>query len=372
MKIRSVEYLLCRLALPKPIPLSCGVLTHRNMGLIRITTEDGTEGWGETSINFPTWAYRERTATIEEGLTPLLIGEPAHEVMRLREKMVDATLPFTRMWSEGAIAQAISGVEIALWDILGKDLGKPIAALLGGVYRDSFECYATGLRTDDPASGAREAVSAGYSAIKIRVGFNDANDLAGARAVRDAVGPDIRLLIDANQAYNVPRARRMIAALAELDPYWIEEPVLSDDFDAQATLRMEYPDVRFAWGENAFRLDHYRKVAREGLADVIMPDPCRCGGLSAAMEAARAANGYGLPISAHHYGSDLGFAAMLHFMAASKQTDLVLRDIAPVPLRDDVIQEDLRPVQGVVRLPTGSGLGVTPDLDVIERHRVRL
>lgn len=372
MRIKDVEYILCQMALPKPIPLSCGVLTHRNMGLIRIETDDGTVGWGETSINFPSWAYRERAATIQEGLAPLLVGERAHDVLRLRDKMVDATRPFTRMWSEGAIAQAISGIEIALWDILGKDLNKPVAELLGGVHRDIFRCYATGLRTDDPAEGALEAVAAGYNAIKIRVGFTDATDLANARAVRAAVGPDVALLIDANQAYDLHRARRMVGALSELNPYWIEEPVLSDDFEAQARLRQEFEYVPFAWGENAFRLDHYRQVARECLADIIMPDPCRCGGLGAAMDAARAVDGCGLPISAHHYGSDLGFAAMLHFMAAAKRVDLVLRDIAPVPLRDDIVEEDLRPVNGVVKLPSGPGLGITPNLDVIDKHRVRL
>jgi L-alanine-DL-glutamate epimerase-like enolase superfamily enzyme len=372
MRIISIEYVLCRSELAKPIPLSCGALTHRNFGLIRIETDDGTVGWGETSINFPPWTYRERAATIAEGLAPLLIGERAHDVLRLRDKMVDATRSFTRMWSEGALSQAISGIEMALWDVLGKDLDMPVATLLGGICRDTFTCYATGIRSDDPGAGAREAVAGGYGAIKMRVGFGDAADIAAAHAVRDAIGPDVALLIDANQAFDLPRARRMIAALAEVNPYWIEEPVLSDDFDAQQQLRLEFPEVPMAWGENSFRLAHYRTVAEAGLADYIMPDPCRCGGMGAAMDAARAVAAHGLPISAHHYGSDLGFAAMLHFMAANPRTDLVLRDIAPVPLRDNIVTETLVPVNGQVRLPPGPGFGVTPDLDVIAASRVLL
>lgn len=370
MRITSIDYVLCRSALAKPIPLSCGSLTHRNFGLIRIETASGTVGWGETSINFPPWTYRERAATITEGLAPLLIGESAQDVLRLRDKMVDATRAFTRMWSEGALSQAISGIEMALWDALGKSVNLPVATLLGGIVQGAFTCYATGIRSDDPGAGALEAVAAGYGAVKMRVGFGDAKDIAAAHAVRDAIGPDVALLIDANQAFDLPHARRMIAALAEVNPYWIEEPVLSDDFAAQERLRDEFPHIPIAWGENAFRLSHFREVAERGLADIIMPDPCRCGGMGAAMDAARAVGGHGLPISAHHYGSDLGFAAMLHFMAACKKTDLVLRDIAPVALRDNLVTENLVPVNGQVRLPFGPGFGVTPDLDVIAANRV--
>ena len=372
MRVRSVNYVLCRAELARPIPLSCGSLTHRNFGLVRIETDSGIEGWGETSVNFPPWTYRERAATIEEGLAPMLVGEDARDVLRLRDMMVSATRPFTRMWSEGAIAQAISGVEMALWDALGKDLSQPVARLLGGARRREFECYATGIRADDPPSGARDAVAAGYRAIKMRVGFGDEKDIAIAHAVRAAIGPDIALLIDANQAFDLPRARRMVAALAEVDPYWIEEPVLNDDFVSQARLRAEFPGVRFAWGENAVRLSHYRKVAEERLADILMPDPCRCGGMAAAMDAARIANASGLPVSAHHYGSDVGFAAMLHFMAACEHTDLVLRDVAPAALRDDLIVEDLTPVNGIVRLPDGPGFGVTPNAEVIAASQYRI
>ena len=103
-----------------------------------------------------------------------------------------------------------------------------------------------------------------------------------------------------------------------------------------------------------------------------MPDPCRTGGMSAAMDAARIANSKGLPVSAHHYGSDIGFAAMLHFMAAIEKTDLVLRDVAPAPLRDDLVKEDLRPEGGKVRLPNGPGFGIAPDLDVIAESRFEI
>lgn len=372
MKISAVTFILCRSELARPIPLSCGVLTHRNFGLVRVDTDDGLTGWGETSVNFPPWTYRERAATIEEGLAPLLLGQTLTDVLTLRDRMVGAMRPFTRMWAEGAVAQAISGVEIALWDLLGKAKNMSVAELLGGAKRREFLCYATGLRTDDPAGGALEAVAAGYRAIKMRVGFDDTADVRSAIAIREAVGPDIALLIDANQAFDLPRASGMLAALSSVDPYWIEEPVLSDDFDTQAELRKRFPGLRLAWGENAVRRDHFERVSRENLADVIMPDPCRCGGLAQALDAAGISEAAGRRISAHHYGSDLGFAAMLHFMSVCGNVDLVLRDIAKVPLRDAIVVEDIAPRNGQVVLPEGPGLGVTPDPEIIERTRLRL
>jgi len=367
MRITAVDCVLCRSELARPIPLSCGVLTHRNFGLVRIETDTGITGWGETSVNFPPWSYRERMATIEEGLAPLLVGEDALATLRLRDQMVAATHSFTRMWAEGALAQAISGIEMALWDLRGKALNQPVAVLLGGIYRDTFPCYATGLRADDPVAGAREAVTLGYDAIKIRIGFDEARDVAMATAVRETIGPDVALLIDANQAYDERTANRMFAALQALNPGWIEEPLLADDFSGMRRLRRAFPEIPLAWGENVYRLEHFQRAARAGLVDVMMPDPCRCGGLGTAMDAARAVNGHGVPVSAHHYGSDLGFAAMLHFMAATQMTDRVLRDIADAPLREQIIVEDLRPREGTVKLPSGPGLGVTPDLDSIAK-----
>ncbi len=371
MRITSVDCVLCRSELARPIPLACGVLTHRNFGLVRIATDAGLTGWGETSVNFPPWSYRERIATINEGLAPLLVGEDALATLRLRDRMVAATHSFTRMWAEGALAQAISGVEMALWDLKGKALDQPVAVLLGGIHRDTFPCYATGLQADDPVTGARVAVALGYDAIKIRIGFDEARDIAMATAVREAIGPDVALLIDANQAYDARSAQRIMAALRALDPGWIEEPLLADDLAGMRRLRRAFPDIPLAWGENVYRLDHFQRAARAGLVDVVMPDPCRCGGLGAAMDAARAVNGHGIPISAHHYGSDLGFAAMLHFMAATQTTDRVLRDIADAPLREQLIVEDLRPRNGTVQLPAGPGLGVTPDPDIIAETQFR-
>lgn len=372
MKISQVRFHLCRQALQRPIPLSCGVLSHRNFGLIEIETDAGITGWGETSINFPPWAAVERKATIEQGLAPMLLGRDPLEIDRLNRDMHHGTRGFTRMWAQGAIVQAISGIDLALWDIAGKEYGVPVWKLLGGNYRNEVPLYATGMRTDDIAAGALEAVAAGYRTVKVRTGFEDSKDIENVRRVRDAIGPDIGLMIDANQAYDLPRARRVLRQLATVQPYWVEEPVLNDELVAWRQLRAEFPQIPLAWGENAFSLQDYAAMGQPMLVDYVMPDPCRSGGLSQAVRMARHAYDQGIPISPHHYGSDVGFVACLHLVASQPNFSLMLRDVADVSLRDNIIEQPLEIQAGVVAVPQTPGIGVDINHALLEQTRVKL
>lgn len=372
MKIHAVRFHLCQQALQRPIPLSCGVLTHRNFGLIEIETDAGLTGWGETSINFPPWTAHERKATIEQGLAPLLVGRDPLQVTRLWNDMRRSTRSFGRMWAEGALTQAISGIDIALWDIAGKEYGAPVWQLLGGLYRDEVPLYATGIRTDDIVAGALDALAAGYRTIKIRVGFDEDGDVVNARRVRDAIGPEVGLMIDANQAYDLCQARRILRRLAPLQPYWVEEPVLTDDLVAWRALRGEFPDLPLAWGENAFSLRDYEVMGDPMLVDYVMPDPCRSGGLTQAVRMAQFADERAIPISPHHYGSDVGFAACLHLVASQPNSSLMLRDVADVALRDKLVATPFEIRGGAVAVPRAPGIGIDINRTELERSRVEL
>ena len=372
MKITQVRFVLCGYALQTPIPLSCGSLTHRNFGLVFVETNTGLTGIGETSVNFPPWCAHERRATIDLGLASLLIGENPLDIGRLHDKMVSATRAFTRMWAEGAITQAISGIDIALWDIAGKFYGVPVWQLLGGRYREEIPCYAVGFNSADPAAGVLEMTAKGYTHAKMRIGFDDAVDIRKARAMRDAVGPDFGMMIDANQAYDLPRARRIMQELEGLNLFWLEEPLLSDDLRGYLTLRREFPSIPLAWGGNAFRLPDYREFAERGAAQFVMPDPCRSGGMTAAVRMCEAAAEHGLPFSPHHYGSDIGFAAALHLAASRPNFSIMLRDEAPVPLRGDILKSPFKVSNGTVRVPDGPGLGIELNMSVIQSATVKL
>lgn len=372
MRIKSVRFIVCQQELETPIPLAVGALTHRNFGLVVIETDAGLTGIGETSVNFPPWCIRERAATIEEGLGPMLLGEDPLEVGRLWTRMVEGTRTFTRMWALGALRQAISGIDIALWDIAGQHYDVPVSTLLGGRVRDRADCYAVGFSAADPARGAVDTLALGYRAVKMRIGFDDDVDVAKVRATRDAVGPEIRLMVDANQAFRPPRARAVLERLADLDLAWLEEPLLNDDAEGYARLRAALPGMRLAWGENAAEPEEVDRFLAAGLVDVVMPDPCRCGGLTEAVRFSQIANRHGIPISPHHYGSDVGFAACLHLIAAQPNFDIMLRDVAPVPLRGEILAQPLALEAGRAAIPNGPGLGVALDWKMVEQTRLAL
>lgn len=372
MKITGVSFILCQYPLSTPVPLSCGVLTHRNFGLVRVETDTGIDGWGETSINFPTWAYHERRATIEDGLASLLIGENPLEIGRLWHKMVAATKGFSRMWSEGALMQAIGGIDIALWDIAGKEYGVTVSQLLGGRFREEAGVYATGFRMDNPAVGAEQTMAKGYKVLKVRVGFDDKKDEDNVRMVRRAVGDEIGLMVDANGAWSYPRARKMVRRLARYNLYWLEEPVLSDDLASYLDIRKEFPDVPLAWGENGFSVQEYQRMIEAKAVDFVMPDPSRSGGLTQCLRLCETASRHGVPFSPHHYGSDLGFAAALHLVASQPDFLIMLRDVSECPLRDEMITEPFKVHGGKVVIPSGIGLGVTINHKVVEKYQVKL
>ena len=282
MKITRVEFLLCQYPLADPITMSCGILTRRNFGLIRIQTDTGIDGFGETSVNFPPWSFKERAATIEDGLAGLLIGENPLEIGRLWTKMTRAVRGYTRMWSEGALAQAVSGIDIALWDIAGKEYCQPISVLLGGRFREEVEVYATGYSPDQltTPNSASDIEAKGYRAVKIRIGFDDVSDLENVRRVHDSIGGGVRVIVDANGAYRLPQARKIARCLSEFNLLWLEEPVLADDLEGYVALHQEFPAIPLAWGENAFSIESYQRFAQAHAIDIVMPDPARTGGLT--------------------------------------------------------------------------------------------
>lgn len=374
MKISKIEFTLCQYPLAKPLPMSCGVLTHRNFGIVRILTDAGIEGIGETSINFPPWIYKERKATIEEGLAGLLIGENPLEIGRLWNKMTRAVRGFTRMWSEGALMQAISGIDMALWDIAGKEHGEPVWMLLGGQYRREAEVYATGYSVEQIVSGkvSEEIAEKGYRAVKIRIGFNDDADVENVHKVHHALGGHLRLLVDANGAYLYPQARSIMKRLADVDLFWLEEPVLADDLEGYLALRGEFTEIPLAWGENGFSIETYQRFCEAHAIDIVMPDPSRSGGLTQCVRLCETAARYGIPFSPHHYGSDIGFAAALHLVASQPDFLIMLRDVSDCPIREEILEEPFVVEHGKVNIPQKPGLGININFNIVKKYEVPL
>ncbi|MCS7256825.1 MAG: mandelate racemase/muconate lactonizing enzyme family protein [Thermomicrobium sp.] len=370
MRIVEVEFYGLRSRLPSPARFSWGEAWERNVGLVRVVTDEGLEGWGETSVTFPLWSLEERALTVRQGLRPLVLGVEWEEPTELTERLHRRLSPLGHLWSMVAVRSAVAAFEVALWDIVGQRAGRPLWALWGGSWQ-RVPLYAVGFSGDVQtiARQAAEAIERGFRAVKVRVGFDDEADEQLVRTVRTAIGPEATLLVDANMAYDRERARRMAERLAPYRLGWLEEPLVRTDVAGMTALR-RLGLVPLAAGENAYTLEEAVALLEAEAVDVLMPDIARIGGLTAARAACNAARSCGLPYSPHQFGSYVGLAAALHLCAAEPGANWLLMDIAPWELREAVVESEPLVEGGWGLPPRSPGLGVRVNLARLEQFRV--
>ncbi len=352
--IADVRVRILSAALDEPIEVAFGAMRARSTALVEVEAVSGLVGLGESWINFPPWAAAERTATIEQGVAPLLRAERAEDVRGLHARMVSALAPLGRQWgAPGPIKQAISGADLALWDLLGKARGASVAEVLGGRVRERVPVYASGLGPDRVYEQARRAVEAGFTAMKIRAGFGHERDEANVRAARSAAGDDVDVMVDANQGWTLDEALAIAPVLRECRVAWVEEPVRSRDL---ATFRAR-TGLRVAAGENLYGFDELDGI------DVLQPDVSKVGGLSEAVAICRAADGRA--VAPHLYGGAVAYAATLQLAACCAAVHVVEYDVRPNPLRDAVMMNPPALRDGLVDIPSGPGLGIALDPDAL-------
>jgi D-galactarolactone cycloisomerase len=282
-------------------------------------------------------------------------------------------------------AGVVSGVDVALWDLKGKALGESVASLLGGRRRDAVRAYATGhfFRDVDSFDRLRELfaeeaaghVAAGFDAVKVKVGlarhfpaWGAREDVDLVRAVREAVGDDVRVMADANHAYDRATARRVAEGLAALDVHFFEEPMPPEQVDAYAALNAG-GDVPVAGGECwAFR-EEFDRVLEAGAVDYLQPDVTSAGGITSTRRAVDAALSAGVGALPHVFGSAVALGASLQVLATVPGDPMLEFDRTPNPLRDDLAVDPVTNDGNVVPIPDRPGIGVTLDRDVLERFR---
>ena len=349
---------------------SQGDYTDVSMVLVEVATADGITGHGECLGRFGPRAY---AAIVEELLAPRLLGASAFDIAR-HAKTLRRVLSGR---SGGMLMEAIAGVDIALWDVVGKALGQPIHRLLGGIGRDRVECYASSINWSEAermAEETRAALALGFRAIKVKLGAPAALAIERARLLRDVAGPAVALSADANWAYDLDDAVKVGRALAELDYAWLEEPIAPEDVAGYAHLRRAVP-IRLAAGESDYTAEHAAELIDRRLVGVIQPDVARAGGISETRKIAALAEAHHV-----HYAPHVGWsgaicvAASLQ-LAAAAPNFLAFECMVPAhPLREALTTEpvgDCRSlVDGKVAVPKGPGLGVEIDWDTVGRYRV--
>ena len=373
MRITKVEAILLR---PKgPIDTSIGDGSQDGI-LVRVHTDEGITGLGEIDSS-PAVAKAIIDAPpshkICSGLAALLVGENPLEIGRLWQKMYKGSLYYGR---RGAAIHAISGIEIALWDIAGKAAGKPIHALLGGARRQRVKAYASTLMPDTPTEAAKvieTQMKAGFHAVKLGwgpLGRSAELDLALVAAARKAGGEKLDLMIDIGKGWEtvrdgIDRARRM----EQHNLFWIEEPFWPDDYAKYAALAAAV-STPIAGGEEETTLSDFERLAEKGNVQILQPDVTRAGGISECLRVADYARRNGRRCILHAWSTGIIKAATLHVLAAMEEAEYMEYCVQTTDLNQRLVTERFPLVDGHVAIPNGPGLGIELDETVLKEFAV--
>lgn len=378
MKVTDVKAYPLSTALPVPFAFSQGWVKSRGATVVEVTTDQGITGWGEAlcqGLQPPATT----AATIESVLKDVVVGADPLDIEPLWHRMYMRTRDYGM---KGAVVAALSGIDIALWDIAGKILGQPVYRLLGGAHRRRIGIYATGFyRIAGRGEGGRLAEEAalraeeGFGAMKIKLGFGLADDIAVMRTVGEALdGAGVTLMVDTNHAYGVADAIRLGRALEPYGLRWYEEPVAAEDLAGYREVRAAL-GVPVAGGENEFTVFGFRNLLQARAVDIAQPDVCAAGGFTACRHIAALALAHGVQVNPHVWGSSVGQVASLHLIAALPVSNPSLFADEPIyeydcsshPFRAELVDHPLQQRGGWLDLPVGPGLGIEVNREALQR-----
>lgn len=378
MKIVDLKTHVLATPLAEPFAFSMGWVKKRSTMIVELITDDGITGWGE-SLCHGLQPPEIAAAIVNTALKPIVVGQDPFDVDVLWERMYNLTRPYGQ---KGAVPNAISAVDIAIWDCLGRALNKPVHKLLGGAYRTHVQPYATGFyRLEggsypaDAVAEAQQHISNGFTAMKLKTGFGVEEDIEYILGVRKGIGPETRLMIDANHAYNVSSARRILKAIEPAGIHWFEEPLSPEDIDGYRELK-NLTSIYIAAGENEFTKFGFREWISRRAVDILQPDICSAGGFTECRKISALAQAWHMTLTPHVWASGIGLAAALQFIATIPPAPLALKPIEPMleydqsahPFRQDLIFGAITMQDGLVQIPTAPGIGVEINRDVIARY----
>lgn len=344
--------------------------------VVRVHTDEGIVGIGEVdSSSLVAKAIIEAPLShkICRGLAECVMGQNPFEIDRLVHRMYEGTIFFGR---QGAAIQAMSGVEIALWDIVGKATGKPVYQLLGGGFKKTFKAYASILFGNTPGETkhiAQKLAGQGYRAVKFGwgpMGESEASDIAHVRAAREGLGERVELMVDAGLCWDTATAIRRSKQFEEFNLAWLEEPLHPDNLQGYARLSAQSP-IRIAAGEEVCDVPEFRTLMDVGGIDVVQVDVTRVGGLARSKRIGwDSAERHRLCVN-HSYKTGINIAASLHFVAALPNTHFFEYCVEQGDLRKHLTKQEFPVIEGNISVPDAPGLGIDLNEDIVEKYRVR-
>ena len=350
------------------VALGIGTAIKRDAVVVKVTTAGGLVGWGESHHGR---AHTAVAKLIETTLKQLVLGMEAADVVGVWKKIYDKQLASHGMGAGTCLA--MSGIDMALWDIRGKAAGMPLYKLLGGSRRP-VPAYAGGvsLGYQPPAQLIEElkkSLDAGYRAVKLRVGDSPKHDLERIRAVRNACGEDLVILTDANIGYSVEDARQVMPGMDELNVAWLEEPFPAHDYRSYR-LAKSFGRTPLAAGENHYTRFEFNRVIEDGAITILQPDLSKTGGVTEALRIAAMASAYKLPIHPHSSMTGLNHAASIHFLAAIDNGGYFEGDVSKSnKFRDDLVSKPYQvDKDGNVWPLDKPGLGLEVNEEFLAKH----
>ena len=355
-----------------------------NMCLVEIDTDAGITGLGEAKAAVGNLGnYAAIVTLIREEFAPLLLGRDPRDIAAAWDLLYNGSRAhyaaregrtFPTVGRRGITLSAVSGVDIALWDILGRSLDQPLWRLLGGRYRERVPAYASGGWAPVGAIGKQmlQYVERGHRAVKMRVGLQDKSvDDSAARVIeaRETLGPEVGIMVDAHGTWSVREAQRFARKVETCDLAWLEEPVSPDNLAGQAEVRAA-TDIPIAAGESEQTRFAFREMLEARAVDVLQPDPAIAGGLTETRTIAALAASHGLTLAPHLWGSAILFATGLHLCVSTPCATVLEYSRGENPLLNELVEERIAFADGHVLAPTGPGLGLTLRREFVERVRV--
>ena len=387
MKITKITSHVLGYDLPETLGYSQQYYKKRTSHIIEVETDEGITGWGEC-FGPGNIAFANK-GIVETVIQPMVLGMQAldrdviwHKVYNLMRDHGQKGMPL----------QALSGVDIALWDLAGKAANLPLYKMIGGSHRDKVEVYGYGmmLRPENINSlisrfkeESAEIKEMGFKALKMKVGVGPKDDIKLIEAVRGGIGDNFRFMVDANHGYTTHDALYVGRAMEEFSPYWFEEPVAPEDLDGYRELRAALK-VNISGGEAEFNRWGWRKLLESRGLDIAQPEVCALGGISEYLRVLALCHSHFTPVVNHVWGSAIAVAVNLHLLAAMPPLPGGLFPWEPMlefdtthnRFIDDLltvsldIKKQVKINNGTVSLPNGPGLGVTPKRDFLDKFRI--
>jgi D-galactarolactone cycloisomerase len=385
MRITAIKSHVIQYPLEEELGYSQQYYTMRTAHIVEVATDQGLVGWGEC-FGGGAVALANRTI-VEQTIAPMLIGMNPLDREVIWHKVYNLLRDHGQ---KGMPIQSLSGIDIALWDIAGKVSNLPLYQLLGGAFRQTIPAYGYGMmlqRVDDLAArfAAESAaiVGQGFKAVKMKIGRGPKEDIELVEAVRDSIGPDIKLMVDANHAYTAREAIPLGRALEQLDVYWFEEPVTSEDHQGYRDLCVAL-DMNIAGGEGEFTRWGFRDLIEKRCVDLLQPEVCGLGGITEYLKVLALAHTHFIPVVNHVWGSAVAVAVNLHLLAslpdlpggAHPVQPMLEYDTTPNRFREEMLVESLNILDqvktngGFVSLPSGPGLGIEVDREFLAHFAV--